>query len=119
MNDLPCPCCGFLTLENEYGSYAICPVCGWEDDGVQLANPTSAGGANLKSLAEAQDKTLKKFPSNVKVTGGFRRSNCWRPLNAADIAAAEERRSVKHWHSSAVMAESKTYWHVTVSESRT
>ncbi|MEU0484055.1 CPCC family cysteine-rich protein [Streptosporangium sp. NPDC006013] len=28
----PCPCCGFLTLE-ERGMYEICPVCFWEDDG--------------------------------------------------------------------------------------
>ncbi|HGM7319376.1 TPA: CPCC family cysteine-rich protein [Stenotrophomonas maltophilia] len=46
MIDLPCPSCGLLTLEDCYGSFAICPICDWEDDGVQLANPTSAGGAN-------------------------------------------------------------------------
>ncbi|WP_326826945.1 CPCC family cysteine-rich protein [Streptosporangium sp. NBC_01756] len=28
----PCPCCGFLTLE-ERGMYEICPACFWEDDG--------------------------------------------------------------------------------------
>ena len=27
-----CPCCGYLTLE-ERGSYGICSVCFWEDDG--------------------------------------------------------------------------------------
>jgi hypothetical protein len=28
----PCPCCGYLTLE-ERGGDDICPVCFWEDDG--------------------------------------------------------------------------------------
>lgn len=118
MRDLPCPCCGFLTLEDEYGSFAICPVCDWEDDGVQLANPTSSGGANSKSLAEAQDKTIENFPCNIEVAGGFRRSNCWRPLNTHDIAAAEKRRALKHWHSHAVLTESETYWQVTVRDIR-
>nr|MBH1518451.1 hypothetical protein [Stenotrophomonas maltophilia] len=30
MIDLPCPSCGFLTLEDVYGSHAICPICNWE-----------------------------------------------------------------------------------------
>ena len=29
---LPCQCCGYLTIEKR-GSYAICRVCFWEDDG--------------------------------------------------------------------------------------
>ena len=28
----PCPCCGNRTL-GEPGTYEICPVCFWEDDG--------------------------------------------------------------------------------------
>ncbi len=119
MSDLPCPCCGFVTLADEYGSFAICPICDWEDDGVQLANPTSSGGANSKSLADAQAKALEVFPCNVEVAGGFRRSNRWRPLNTDDIAAAEKRRAVKHWNSRAVLTESETYWQITECESRT
>jgi uncharacterized Zn finger protein (UPF0148 family) len=111
MSDLPCPCCGFLTLEEEYGSFVICPVCGWEDDGVQLANPTSSGGANSKSLAEAQAKAIEQYPVNVEVANGYRRSFSWRPLNMADISAADSLRSEKHWHSKAVLNESEAYWH--------
>jgi len=64
-----CPCCGFLTLrEKPPGTFAICPVCFWEDDDVQFNNPTYAGGANQVSLAEAQ----KNFTEYGAVTKEFR-----------------------------------------------
>ncbi|MGW5879304.1 CPCC family cysteine-rich protein [Nocardiopsis terrae] len=50
----PCPCCGHLVLEEMPGSHEICPVCFWEDDGVQLRWPASACGANRICLVEAQ-----------------------------------------------------------------
>ncbi|MDD4807476.1 MAG: CPCC family cysteine-rich protein [Oscillospiraceae bacterium] len=33
----------------------MCPVCGWEDDGVQLDEPDLEGGANEMSLNEARE----------------------------------------------------------------
>lgn len=61
MDGLPrlgaCPCCGHLVFDAGWGwpgSYEICPVCFWEDDGVQLRFPSMAGGANRPSLIEAQ-----------------------------------------------------------------
>ncbi|WP_423835832.1 CPCC family cysteine-rich protein [Streptomyces endophytica] len=51
---LPCPCCGFLTLEQR-GFYEICPVCGWEDDGQDDHNADEyIGGPNRVSLTEAR-----------------------------------------------------------------
>lgn len=51
----PCPCCGYFTLdEKSPGSFEICPVCYWQDDGQQFDNPTYAGGANELSLSEAR-----------------------------------------------------------------
>ena len=50
-----CPCCGYFTFESKPGeSYDICEVCYWEDDPVQLADPTFEGGANLVSLRQAR-----------------------------------------------------------------
>jgi hypothetical protein len=50
-----CPCCGNPTLpEAPPGTFFICPVCGWEDDNVQFADPAYAGGANRLSLDEAR-----------------------------------------------------------------
>lgn len=51
-----CPCCGYDTLtEPAGGTFEICPVCFWEDDRAQLADPSYAGGANGISLEEARE----------------------------------------------------------------
>jgi uncharacterized Zn finger protein (UPF0148 family) len=49
----PCPCCGSKVLR-ERGAFEICPVCGWEDDPAQSADPGFAGGANELSLNAAR-----------------------------------------------------------------
>ena len=52
----PCPCCGYLTLpEPSPGTYEICKVCFWENDGVQFNDPDYEGGANDVSLRQARD----------------------------------------------------------------
>lgn len=51
-----CPCCGSLTLgEKPPGTFAICPICGWEDDNVQYYDPSYEGGANRISLDQARE----------------------------------------------------------------
>lgn len=56
-----CPCCGFLTLdEAPPGTFAICPVCFWEDDEVQFRDPLYEGGANGVSLEQAR-KNFREF----------------------------------------------------------
>jgi hypothetical protein len=110
-SDLPCPCCGFLTLSEAYGSYALCSACGWEDDGVQLANPTSGGGANLASLRVAQVAALQKYPlAMTALVDGRVRADRWRPLNADELAQAEIRRAVAHGHSPVVVEPEQAYW---------
>lgn len=54
--NFPCPCCGYLTYSGypPAGDYDICPVCFWEDDPVQAADPDFAGGANHVSLNQAR-----------------------------------------------------------------
>ncbi len=56
----PCPCCGMLTFEEPLdGTYLICDVCFWEDDPVQLADPSYAGGANEDSLEQSRKNYLE------------------------------------------------------------
>lgn len=49
-----CPCCGFYTLDGSSGTVGICPVCYWEDDNIQFADPDYKGGANGISLNKAR-----------------------------------------------------------------
>ena len=50
-----CPCCGYFTFEIEpNNTFELCPVCFWEDDGVQLNDPNYEGGANQVSLIQAR-----------------------------------------------------------------
>lgn len=56
MGKNPCPVCGRMILQE----YDICDVCGWENDPVQLANPTLSGGANHESLQEARKAWQKQ-----------------------------------------------------------
>ncbi len=49
------PCCGCYTFDKKTnGSYDICEVCYWEDDPIQLEDPTYEGGANKVSLIQAR-----------------------------------------------------------------
>lgn len=50
-----CPCCGCLTLEQAPpGTQDICPVCYWEDDPLQSADPLATDGPNRVSLRAAR-----------------------------------------------------------------
>lgn len=57
---IECPVCGKYSFEED-GDYDICPVCEWENDGLQLEKPDYAGGANRLSLNEyRKEYELKK-----------------------------------------------------------
>lgn len=55
-----CPCCYYKTLESR-GSYEICPVCFWEDDGQDDhgADIVLGGPNHGLSLTEARDNFWK------------------------------------------------------------
>jgi hypothetical protein len=69
----PCPCCGFLTLtEPPTGTFAICPVCRWEDDNIQFEDPGYEGGANRISLNRARDNFRQQGVSKPWAQGRVR-----------------------------------------------
>ncbi len=109
-DELPCPVCGFKTVKENYGSYMICEVCNWEDDGVQLANPCSRGGANGYSLAEAQTELLKEYPLTINEVDGIKRSKSWRPLNSREIDEANNQLKSGPWPNKGILYELETYW---------
>lgn len=55
----PCPCCGCYTLDDKSGTFGICPVCYWEDDNIQYANPDYEGDANEISLSKTRENYKK------------------------------------------------------------
>ncbi len=60
-NKYQCPCCGHYTLaKRPDNTFQICPVCFWEDDGVQFDDPDYEGGANEMSLNQAR-RNFKNF----------------------------------------------------------
>ena len=66
-----CPCCDYLTFEDKpSGTFDICPVCGWEDDEVQLQDPNYTGGANIVSLEQARNN-FRKFGAIDKKSLSF------------------------------------------------
>ena len=112
-NSYPCPSCGFLEFSNPPGSYDICSICSWQDDGVQLANPSSGGGANEMSLAESQKTALEEFPLTKKNTpDGTARSDIWRPLNQLEIEVHQQEVSEQrsNWTREGIVNAEECYW---------
>jgi hypothetical protein len=84
----PCPGCGYLVFHRPPGSYAICPICSWEDDADQLRDPTRRGGANGPNLIEAQRTFLTLGAKERRSLGYVRkpgpedvRDSGWRPVD--------------------------------------
>jgi hypothetical protein len=109
-DELPCPACGFLTVEAAYGSYVICPICDWEDDQVQLANPACGGGANSESLIEAQSAALARHPLGVDLADGVRRDPRWRPLSQSEKDTALRERDERLWKNKGIVDLAECYW---------
>ncbi|MCB9898394.1 MAG: hypothetical protein H6825_10355 [Planctomycetes bacterium] len=48
-----CPCCDYYALDAR-GRHDVCPVCFWEDDGVDLGDLDEVSSANHISLRRAR-----------------------------------------------------------------
>lgn len=90
----PCPCCGYLVFDEPPGSLDVCPICWWEDDPIQLADPYCVDGANDCSLDEAQRRFFRRDPEAADPAAlrhprnaAFRRDERWQPLTTRDDTA--------------------------------
>ena len=54
----PCPVCGNKYLDEEYGSFEICPICGWEEDGIQQLYPDETGINKAWTLNNAKKRGI-------------------------------------------------------------
>jgi len=108
-SDYPCPSCGFEVFSEPPGSYEICPLCGWEDDHVQLKHPAMGGGANKLSLAEHQRIALATHPASEQLAQGYRRASHWRPLLPTECQSASAP-STGHSYFVAATEEAPAYY---------
>lgn len=60
-----CPVCGYKVFEQSPGSDAICPICFWQDDLIDLEKMYEPVGPNKVSLEQAQ-KNYKEFGASEK-----------------------------------------------------
>ena len=96
------------------GSYEVCPICFWEDDGIQLRWPLYSGGANKPSLVESQQNYAKygameeRFVKNVRQPRvGDERDPDWRsvdlkrdnPQEHDDLPWAHDHTAYYYWRS--------------------
>ena len=51
--NIKCPICEQYTFEHE-NDFDDCPICGWENDGVQMDDYDYWGGANQMSVNQAR-----------------------------------------------------------------
>ena len=100
-------------FEEPPGSFAICKICFWEDDPVQIMDPWFTGGANKPSLVEAQQSYAAigameaRFKKNVRaVKSSDVKDGTWRLVAPSDKAyvrtpgslSAEESRKMDVWY---------------------
>lgn len=101
VDHVTCPCCGHLAFQRR-GDYEICPICFWEDDLVQIADPWFRGGANKPNLFEAQRNysefgaTERRYMSNVRLPNvSVDRPPQWRPVIEIDRERATTPRQIE------------------------
>ncbi|WP_372448711.1 CPCC family cysteine-rich protein [Streptomyces musisoli] len=84
----PCPCCGHRVLGRMPGSYEICPVCFWEDDGVQFRSKSPAPGPSWKPPKPPPATTSSSRPPGSTVSTCIRRGDRCRPSTPTRSATA-------------------------------
>jgi len=116
MNHFPCPCCGHVVFEESL-CWEICPICFWEDDPVQVADPWFEGGANKPSLIQAQQNYKsfgameRRFTSNVrKPTKSDRKDPAWRLVLKSDKVSVTTPKSIEENAEKTGISESYYYW---------
>ena len=61
-----CPCCDYISLP-ERGSYLICPICFWEDDGIDVNELDIHSGPNHMTLREGRENFMKYGACDLKM----------------------------------------------------
>jgi hypothetical protein len=68
------------------------------------------GGANRKSLLEAQTQALKLHPVGIQIARGFKRDGEWRPLQESDLRRPSAPTSGSQYFHAAAEESIAYYW---------
>ncbi|MFF7971645.1 CPCC family cysteine-rich protein [Streptomyces sp. NPDC007905] len=100
----PCPCCGYLVLDDGPGRYEICRICRWEDDPGQLRSPRLSDGANKTSLTDAQRSFAETGASDPRRLArasapreADRREPGWRPFEVGRGGGPDGKTESGYW----------------------
>ncbi|MGW0424379.1 CPCC family cysteine-rich protein [Streptomyces sp. NPDC003015] len=100
----PCPCCGYLVLDDGPGGYEICRICRWEDDPGQLRSPWLPDGTNRPSLMEAQRSFAEIGVSDPRrrqwataPLASDERDAGWRPFEVELDGGPDQRTESGYW----------------------
>jgi hypothetical protein len=89
IKDFTCPCCGFLSFDEEPGSLEICRVCGWQDEVAGLRFALDSLVPNYVSLKVAQANFVLSGRFDLKPrkerTLEYQKDSSWRIISASDI----------------------------------
>ncbi len=84
----PCPACGFLVFTALNEQSEICPICGWQNDVLDLQELYEPAGPNKVSLEQAQINFVRIGAKSATSLSSVRRPNdCdyrdpnWRPVD--------------------------------------
>jgi hypothetical protein len=106
-----------LVFNEAPGSYEVCPICFWEDDPVQAADPWFPGGANRPNLADAQRNYADFGAMEQRFVPKVRRPRPgdaidarWRPLRDSDRAHATTPKAIEDAALRSAVAPSYHYW---------
>ncbi|RZJ40579.1 MAG: hypothetical protein EON86_12100 [Brevundimonas sp.] len=86
-----CPCCGYRTLAEGWGSFEVCAICWWEDDGVH----SLAEGQLYFITAGVSDP---RFTDHVRAPTEDEADPGWRPLdNGRDLQGDVPASGAPYW----------------------
>ncbi len=87
-----CPCCGYYTLYGKGSNeYDICPVCFWENDPWQEAEPMEVDGANGVSLMQARENFAQLHVSEERFADKVRNPYPWEQYTIVSLREIPER----------------------------
>lgn len=95
------------------GWHRTCPLCGWRNDPLQLANPDSDEGENRGlSLRRAQQRAAVIAIGHAASASGFPRDPRWRPLAPGESPHRQgtEMASPVCYLDPASLADPEPYW---------